>query len=42
MFKKKRSITQDNSTMVKSKISCAKNKYKTTRKELLEYEFVFK
>jgi len=36
MFKKKKSITQANSTMVKSKITCAKNKHKTTRKELFE------
>jgi len=42
MFKKKKSITQANSTMVKSKITYAKNNHKTIRKELLEYEFVIK
>lgn len=36
MFKKKKSINQANSTMVKSKITYAKNKHKTTRKELLD------
>jgi len=40
MFKKKKSITLSNSTMVKSKITWARNYHKATRKEFLEYEFV--
>lgn len=40
MFKKQKSITQTNSTMVKSKIAWAKNSHKAIRKRFLEYKFV--
>lgn len=41
MFKKQKSITQANSTVVKYKITRAKtNYYETFRSQVLEYEFV--
>jgi len=42
MYIKKKSTTQANSTMVKSKITWAKNNHKTTRKELLELKINLK
>lgn len=41
MFKKKKSITQANSTVVKYKITRSKNNYKAIRNQFLEYKFVF-
>jgi hypothetical protein len=42
MFKKQKSITLSNSTTVKYKINCAKNNYKITRNEFVEFQFVIK
>lgn len=41
MFKKQKSITLSNSTMVKYKITCAKNNPKI-RNEFVQFQFVFK
>lgn len=40
MFKKQKSITKANSTMVKSKITWAKNNHKLIRKQYGEHKFV--
>lgn len=43
MFKKNKSISQANSTMVKSKITWAKNNHIVSKNEFFfEYEFVIK
>lgn len=40
MYKKHKSITQPNSTIVKSKITLVKNNHKTIKNQFLEYKFV--
>lgn len=42
MFKKQKSITQANSTTIKSKITWTKKNYRATRDQILDYKFVLK